>query len=85
MTEKDIDIYIELPERRYLEAWRMFKGNKAAVLGLCMWGMIIFIALFGSLIYQVDPFELVGEPMTAPDSEYLFGTDYLGRDVLAGI
>ena len=85
MTEKNIDIYIELPERRYLEAWRMFKGNKAAVLGLCMWGMIVFMALFGSLIYQVDPFELVGEPMTAPDSEYMFGTDYLGRDVLAGI
>jgi peptide/nickel transport system permease protein len=85
MTDKDTDIFIELPERRYLEAWRMFKGNKAAVLGLCMWGVIVFIALLGPLIYKVDPFELVGAPMTAPDSEYLLGTDYLGRDVLAGI
>ncbi|MCL0245496.1 dipeptide/oligopeptide/nickel ABC transporter permease/ATP-binding protein [Corynebacterium sp. CCM 8835] len=41
---------------------------------------IIIIAVFAPLFATHDPL-LITRPNTAPDSEYWFGTDYLGRDV----
>ena len=74
-----------VPDKPWLEVWRMFFGNKAAVLGLALWVFIILTAFLGPVIYPVDPFDMVGAPMSPPGEELLLGTDYLGRDVLAGI
>lgn len=64
----------------------MFVRNKAALAGLFMLLVVVFVALFGSNIYPVDPFDMVGAPLTQPgESEFWLGTDYLGRDILAGI
>ena len=69
-----------------LQAWRMFRQNRAAVLGLFILAVIILISLFGPLVYTVPPREMVWMPMTPPgESEYILGTDYLGRDLLAGL
>jgi len=85
MTETIYPKEIVKPTPRLLEIWRMYVANKAAVLGLILWLLIIFCALFGPLVYPSDPFELVGAPLTPPGGEFLMGTDYLGRDILAGI
>ncbi len=74
-----------LPSRRFIETWRMFAANRAALLGLVLWGLVVFTALFGPIIYPSDPFEMVGSPMAPPGEKLLLGSDYLGRDVLAGI
>lgn len=75
---------VESPVR---EAWRMFLRNHAAVAGLGILGAILLMTLLGPFLYPVDPFELVWAPMTPPLEEpgLPFGTDYLGRDILAGI
>ena len=73
------------PDRPVVEIWLMFLANKAAVLGLILWLLVILTALYGLTIYSGDPFEMVGAPMTPPGAEFLLGTDYLGRDVLTGI
>jgi peptide/nickel transport system permease protein len=73
------------PPGKFAEAWHMFVGNRAAVLGLVIWAIISFVTAFGPLIYPSDPFEMVGAPMSPPGDEFLLGTDYLDRDVLAGI
>ena len=73
------------PDRPVVELWLMFFANKAAVLGLVLWLLVVFTAVFGLTIYSGDPFEMVGAPMTPPGAEFLLGTDYLGRDVLTGI
>ncbi|MDX6751224.1 ABC transporter permease [Geminicoccaceae bacterium 1502E] len=69
------------------EAWRMFLRNHAAVAGLGVLCLILLMTLLGPFIYPVDPFELVWAPMTPPLEEpgLWLGTDYLGRDILAGI
>jgi len=74
-----------VPDQPLREIWRMFFANKAAVLGLALWILITLTAFFGPVIYSTDPFDMVGAPMSPPGEELLLGTDYLGRDVLAGI
>ena len=69
------------------EAWRMFFRNKAAVGGLIMLIGVIFMTYIGPLIYTEDPADIVARPLKGPGSEGIpiLGTDYLGRDVFAGV
>ena len=73
------------PDRPVVELWHMFCSNKAAVLGLVLWFLVVLTAVFGLTMHRGDPFAMVGAPMTPPGEEFLLGTDYLGRDVLTGI
>jgi peptide/nickel transport system permease protein len=73
-------------EHPFKEMWRMFFRNKAALFGLGLLLAIILMAFLGPLLYRIDPFDIVWAPLAPPGEEgYLLGTDYLGRDVLAGI
>jgi peptide/nickel transport system permease protein len=69
------------------EAWRMFFRNKAAVGGLIMLIGVIFMTYIGPLIYTEDPADIVARPLKGPGSQDIpiLGTDYLGRDVFAGV
>ncbi|MBV7331353.1 ABC transporter permease [Chloroflexi bacterium TSY] len=69
------------------EAWRMFVRNKAAVLGLLLFAIVLLVALLGPYLYVVDSFKIVWAPLTPPgENETVpLGTDYLGRDLLAGL
>jgi peptide/nickel transport system permease protein len=69
------------------DALRMFFRNKSAVVGLVMFLAIMFMTIFGPGIYGVDPFDLVTLPLAPPGTPTVprLGSDYLGRDVLAGV
>ena len=69
------------------EAWRVFRRNKAAMLGLVLLSLVILTMAFGPTLYPVAPFEITGRPFTEPfETPALpLGTDYLGRDILAGM
>jgi peptide/nickel transport system permease protein len=73
------------PEPPGLAALRMFLANRAAACGLLVLVLVTLVGLFGSWIYPVNPFDMVAAPMQPPDAEFWFGTDYLGRDVFAGV
>ncbi len=78
-----MEIQIEHP---FKEMGRMFVRNKAALFGLGLLAVIIFSASAGPFLYTTDPFAMVSAPLSPPGREgLLLGTDYLGRDVLAGI
>lgn len=47
--------------------------------------IIIFAGVFGSTLYPVSARDMVAAPMEPPSATLLLGSDYLGRDVLAGI
>jgi ABC-type dipeptide/oligopeptide/nickel transport system permease subunit len=74
-------------------AWRRFKRNKAGVIGLIIVLSVVFIGIFGDFIAPYpafpDPKALTpfyhGNVRTAPNSQYLLGTDTLGTDVLSDI
>ncbi len=73
-------------ERPWLEAWNMFKKNRAAVVGLIILSSIILISLLGPLVFPADPFAGAG-PLLSPPGEkgFLLGTDQQGRDILVGL
>jgi peptide/nickel transport system permease protein len=65
----------------------MFMRNRAAVFGLILLTGIILMTLFGSLFYDQDPKRIIARPLLGPGEgdAPAFGTDYLGRDILAGV
>ncbi|WP_109463758.1 ABC transporter permease [Albibacillus kandeliae] len=68
------------------QVWQMFRRNHSAMAGLFILLAIILISLVGPSLYTVNPREMVWMPLTPPgQSEYVLGTDYLGRDLLAGL
>ncbi|MCW4008163.1 MAG: ABC transporter permease [Candidatus Bathyarchaeota archaeon] len=88
---------LETPEKRRTDgvsqwsiAWRRFKKNKAALAGLIIVGVIIFIAIFSPIIARyplnyLASFNEEGKIRVPPSSKYWFGTDYIGRDVFSQI
>jgi len=64
----------------------MFVKNRAATVALFVLVLIIIAGILGPILYTTDPYDMVWAPFSPPGQEgFLFGTDYLGRDILAGI
>ena len=68
-------------------ALRMFLRNKPAVLGLIVFAFIVLVTIFGPGLYATSAKKMVAPPFLGPGDDLgpLLGTDYLGRDILAGI
>ncbi len=69
----------------WIEFWRLYRKNYGAVGGLFVLIAIVLVAVFAPVFYTVDPFEMVGRPISEPFGDFLLGTDVLGRDILAGL
>jgi ABC-type dipeptide/oligopeptide/nickel transport system permease subunit len=68
------------------DVWRQFKKHKGAVVGLILLTFIVFATVFGPVLYGVDPYAVDTSSTNAPPSAgHPFGTDNLGRDVLARV
>lgn len=77
------------------EAWSRLIRNKAAVFGMIVIAIFIFMAIFASVISPKDPLEIVsgkrflpppfdqGNTKIQAEPEFILGTDGLGRDVLS--
>lgn len=59
-------------------------GPTAAV-GLGLTVFFTLVAVFADVIAPTSPFALAGDPLDAPNGEFWFGTDDLGRSVFAGV
>ena len=74
------------PAGQFREALAVFCRNPSAVFGFVLLLAIVCITVFGPMFIDADPFAISGPPMTPPLSGFgVFGTDYLGRDLLIGL
>ena len=83
----DVGVAIEQVETGGRGALRMFLRNKAAAVGLVVFSLIVLVTIFGPGLYGTSANKMVSRPFLGPGNESAtpLGTDYLGRDILAGI
>lgn len=67
------------------DAWRRYRRNPGAVVGLALLALVIVIAVSALIIYPHSPFKILAKPYEPPFGEFMLGTDTLGRNVAAGI
>jgi peptide/nickel transport system permease protein len=67
-------------------AWRTFRRNKTALIGLGLITFVVLVALLAPLIAPHDPIEQSTiNRLAKPSAGYLLGRDDYGRDVLSRI
>lgn len=78
---------ITLMPARSLVLWRRFRRNRAALLGLVLFVIVVLMAALADVVTPGDPLRNAGPPLTAPLvlAANPLGTDQLGRDIMAGI
>lgn len=69
------------------DAPHAFVQSKSALIGAILLAAVLAMALFGALVFDGDPFEIVGPPHMQPGQSAAFplGTDHLGRSVWAAL
>lgn len=73
-------------ESYFISVWNEFRKNKAAVVGMVILLLIVFVAVFADKLAPYDPYEQVyAEALQHPSSAHLFGTDEFGRDIFSRI
>ncbi len=66
---------------------RRFLRHPSGLAGAVILFMVLAMALLAGVIYPDGPWRMVARPMLWPgqNPSYIFGTDGMGRDILAGI
>ncbi|MEP7456694.1 ABC transporter permease [Phyllobacterium sp. SB3] len=66
--------------------WIRFASNPLGLAGLIIILLLVFIAVFVPWLAPYSPFDQnLREALVAPNSQHLFGTDELGRDILSRV
>ena len=67
-------------------AWRRFRRDRKALLGLCVLASLGFVVIAGPLCYWWPTDEVkLAQKLHPPELDHLMGTDAIGRDVLARV
>ena len=76
----------KLSSRSGSRALRKLLGNHLAVIGLLIFGVILFASIFAPLLTSHDPLKIdLRAILQPPSAEHWFGTDTTGRDVFARV
>jgi len=77
---------IEVPRRLLLPSWaKGLVGENGLLVGLILLGVVVLAAIFGPLVVRTSPTSTAYGVYLAPSAAHLFGTDDVGRDVLARV
>jgi dipeptide transport system permease protein len=76
--------------RQFAEFWYYFSENRGAVIGLAVFLLLVFIAVFAPWIAPHSPADQYRDAVLLPPffqeggrADYLLGTDAVGRDILS--
>ncbi len=72
--------------RELLFTFRLLRRNASAVAGCIIIAVMVFMAVFASVLSPYDPIRIsLPDRLKPPSAIHLFGTDELGRDILSRI
>lgn len=86
MSQEDDPSYTEKSKSK--EIWKRIRKNKAAMVGLAIIFILVFVAIFADQIADYDGMAIaqnVSVRLKPPSKAHWFGTDAYGRDVFARI
>lgn len=73
---------------QFAEMWRRLKRNRTAMAGLTVVVILVLLAIFSGVIYNYEEDVItqhISERLQPPSGAHIFGTDEMGRDILARI
>lgn len=92
LTEITIEVNTSVKNKKekvsspWLDAWRSFRKNKLAMLGLMLILFFILLAIFAPVLTHFDyKAQNLTNRLQPPSSEHWFGTDDLGRDLFTRV
>ena len=86
--KQTVDLAVDPAHRSELSrAWRRFRANRMALIGLVVIILISLMAIFADYIAPYDPIEDIfsGKRGEGPSLEHPLGFDHLGRDLLSRV
>jgi oligopeptide transport system permease protein len=68
------------------DAWRRYRRNRTALVGLVIAAFILFVAIFAPLLAP-EPYDyaVISDVLQPPSAQHLIGTDEVGRDLLSRV
>ncbi len=86
MTDDQLFTQVGIRPEASAPAKKRRRGRDFPWVSAALLGVIVVCCLFAELLMTKDPAYLdLGNCSAAPNSEFLFGTDTLGRDIFSGI
>jgi peptide/nickel transport system permease protein len=86
MTDVSLSPVARPPRNQWWDVWDQFKTHKGALVGLAVFFSILMLIVIGPLVWKIDPtFVSLRERNQGFSAAHPFGTDQLGRDLLARI
>lgn len=71
---------------KFKEFFSALSSNKAALLGLIIILILIFVAIFGKFLMPYDPYTgELADSLKTPSALHFFGTDEQGRDIFSRV
>lgn len=68
------------------QAWRRFRANRLAIIGLIFIILLCLVALFANFVAPYDPINIEsGKRGVGPSLEHPLGYDHVGRDLLSRV
>lgn len=84
MSAVSNDVFAAPATRRSPRFWQILARHRAAMIGLGILGVLAILATVAPVVTPYDPVQQrLGDALQDPSSAHPFGTDYLGRDILA--
>ena len=82
MKKKNTPLMDPLNQSYLRTIWRRFLRHRLAVVSLYFLTALILLALLAPIVSPYDPNKIAGKFSAPPSSQFLLGTDQVGRDVL---
>src|SRR5262245_7201120 len=84
------ELELDAPTGLWREVWVRLRTNPAAIVGFCLIGLFVAIAIFAPVIAPEGPDEthlerIIGGCCPGPSPEHPMGVDQLGRDEFSRI